>query len=384
VSAKLLMTQDEITENRGEWEKVRSTTIGASEIAVLLGLAPKSHGNPFSLWVEKKTGEATSDGEQDEERRGLVLEPYVAAELAKMRPDLAVLPGGLYHADGCPWMTATFDRFTVSREAAGTRMPLFGTSLAEDGTNLALRDELRGLMVPAEIKTSIANDFAEDPYRWGEPYTDQVPVNYKAQAYWQMSIWGCDRILMPVQFMQPWKTVLYVINRTDDAEEDIAFMVREAGKFLDRLDSNTPPPVDWTPASAQALLTLNPLQEGAVYRATKRDATRFRASYLRFKAAERRYNQLRNELAAKAGGAQHVVVPDPVKRDRDGQPKDVNVLTRSAYDMTTIDDGRLRTEEPEVARRFERVTRVDSWRPGQRWMKLPAATKGNGEVDDRD
>jgi hypothetical protein len=41
--------------------------------------------------------------------------------------------------------------------------------------------------------------------------------------------------------------------------------------------------------------------------------------------------------------------------------------------MTTIDDGKLRTEEPEVAKRFERVTDVDSWRPGQRWMKLPAA-----------
>jgi putative phage-type endonuclease len=373
VSAKLLMTQQEITENPAEWQKVRSTTIGASEIAVLLGLAPKSHGNPFSLWVEKKTGEATSDGEQDEERRGLVLEPYVADELARMRPDLAVLPGGLYHAEGCPWMTATFDRFTVSREAAGTRLPLFGTAVPDNNATPELRDELRKLMVPAEIKTSIANDFAEGSYRWGEPYTDEVPVHYKAQAYWQMAIWGSDRILLPVQFMLPWKTVLYVINRTPDAEQDIAFMVREAAKFLDRLDSNEPPPIDWTPASTQALLTLNPLQEGAVYRATKRDATRLRAAYQRFKATERRYNQLRNELAAKAGGAERIVVPDPVKHDKDGNPVDVNVLYRSAYSMTTIDDGRFRTEEPDVAKRFERVTEVDSWRPGQRWMKLPAA-----------
>jgi putative phage-type endonuclease len=364
MAAKLLMTADEIARHPDEWEDYREASIGSSEVAVLLGIAPRTHGNPFSLYVEKTTGERVND-ENDDMERGRVLESYVTAQFANMRPDLMVLPGGLYRDADCPWMSASYDRFAVSRDTAGARLPLFGTSVPDDDTNPALRDELRAMMVPVEAKTAISRHDIDGTLLWGEPYSDQIPVHYKAQAYWQMMIWGSDTVYVPVQFMGSWKTELYVVQRTADAAEDMELMVKEAAAFLDRLTRGDAPDLDWSPESARALRTLTPMQPDTSYRATLRDARRLKSAYLAMKRAERKYGLLQNQLAQKAGGAQHIVVPDP---ERPG--KDVNVLNRSTYEMETIDVGELRAHEPATAARYTRKTPVDKWAPGQRWMKL--------------
>jgi putative phage-type endonuclease len=358
------MTADEITRNPDEWHEYRESSIGASEIAVLLGLAPKSHGNPFSLFVQKKTG-LRLEGENRHMRRGRRWEDLVAEDLADLRPDLLVLPGGLYRDEHCPWMTATYDRFTVSREVAGPHKEDYLKALAGDGQ----ADDIAGLrarMTPAEVKTALSHsDPATGEQVWGEPYTDEIPDHYKCQAYWQMAIWGGDMVHVPVTFMGQDKTELYVVSRTDDAEADIQFMVKEAALFLERLDNDDPPDLDWTPETGRALRTLHPLEEGRTYRATKTDATRLRSAYLRMKAAEERYGKLQNMLGAKAAGAQKITFPDP---EREGQ--DVTVMSRSTYDMSTIDVEQLRKTKPALARSLERKTPVDKWTPGRRWMNL--------------
>jgi putative phage-type endonuclease len=373
--AKLLMTQAEIDEHPAEWLDRRSDTLGASEVGQAMGIAPKSHGTPFSLYVEKLTGERIETGGDEDKERGVALEPLVVEKLARNRPDLAILPGGLYADENCPWMTATFDRFAIARELLpGGKLP--EAHPAYDASSSFMGDldpEMAALLVPVEVKTAIGRDFDPDPaYHWGEPYTDQVPVHYKAQAYWQMCIWGCDRVLMPVRFMTSWQDALYVIQRTEDAQADIEFMVKEGRDFLDRLGRQDPPELDWAKATAAALRTLNPMREGSVYQATANDARLLRGAYLRMKEAERKYRLRQNKLAARAGGAQKIVVPDPLKPG-----KDVTVMSRRQGTMTTIDDGRFRTEEPEIARRYERVTELDSWYPGQRWMKLPPQAKNS-------
>jgi len=226
------------------------------------------------------------------------------------------------------------------------------------------------ILVPAELKTAISRYDQAGRLLWGEEYTDQVPVWYKAQTLWQMQIWGADRVFVPVKFMGSWKTSLYIVNRTDEAQADIEFMVKMAAEFMDRLDRNDPPDLDWYPATMDALKFLNPLQEGTAYRATLTEAKQLRAAYLRMKAAEERYRLLQNRLAAKAGGAQKIVVPDPERTDGDGHPKDVAVMSRSRYEHPSYDLDRLRAEHPVVASQLERKTPVDKWSPGQRWMGL--------------
>lgn len=358
MTARLLMTASEITTHPAEWQDYRRASIGASEIAVLMGLAPKSHGNPFALFVEKKTGEATIPVNDDMER-GRFLEAYVAERLADMRPDLTVLPGGLYRDQHCPWMTATFDRFTVRKEDVGTRLPEFLKSLHSSDPD----PDIMAKLIPAELKTALSrNDPATGERVWGEPYTDQIPLHYKAQALWQMAIWGCDTVHVPVLFLGSWQAELYVVTRNDDTHADIEFMLAEASAFLDRIDRDDPPELDWTPETAKALRILQPFSEGSVYRASKTDATRLRNAYKRKKAAEERYGLLQNKLAAKSGGAKKIVTADPATGE------DETVMSRSSYPMETIDVKQLRKEKPATAAQYDRVTPVDKWIPGKRWM----------------
>jgi putative phage-type endonuclease len=366
--AKLLMTQHEIDLHRDRWQEYRSASIGASEIGVLLGLAPRRHGNPFTLFVEKKTGESLDggvDSDDDEMERGRALEGVVAEKLAAKRPDLLVLPGGLYQDEECPWMTASFDRFTASRELLGNRLSLVHTALAESDP------EIMKLMVPAELKTALSrNDQATGRQVWGEEYTDQVPAHIKAQAYWQMRIWGSDRVLVPVQFMGSWKTAIYVVNRTRDAEIDIGFMTEEAIAFLDRLERDDPPDLDWTPETAKALRLLTPVEPETVYRASQADARRLRRMYAAKKRAEKAYGLFQNQLAAKAGGAQKIVVTDPERAAKDGTALDVTVLDRRLSHPKRVDVEKLRKDYPVQAGLCEVTTDVDAWYPGQRWMNL--------------
>jgi len=359
-SPTLIMSQEQINEDRAAWQKVRQQSIGASEIGILVGVAPSNHGNALSLYTEKVTGKSTFDGASDELERGTALEPYVEGKLLKIRPDLRVYPGGLYASAEYPWMTATFDGLAASKEQASDRASLLGT--AWHLCSKPVREELARLLTPVEIKTAYTRDPLDG---WGEAGSDEVPVQYKAQAYWQMVVWDTDTVIMPVQFMVPWRTVVYVLHRTPQAETDIKFMITEGLEFMDRVERRDPPPLDWTPSSTGALLTLNPMRPDMIYRASPTAAKALRAAYLRMKDRERRYKLLQNKLIARAKGAQRIVIEDP---ERPG--KDVTVLSRAQYDHPWTDVEALQAEEPEVYQRFRRTTPVDKVSPGQRWMKL--------------
>lgn len=370
--AKLIMTQRDIDLHPSQWLEHRTTSIGASEIGVLLGLAPRRHGNPLTLFAEKKTGQYidADDDEDNEKERGRELENIVATKFAAKRPDLLVLPGGLYQDEHCPWMTATFDRFAVTRDALE---PHVLRGLQADP--LVTMGELNpALLVPAELKTALSrNDPATGKQVWGEEGTDEIPVHIKAQALWQMQVYGSDLVLVPAQFMGEWKTRIYVVRRTEDAQADIEYMIAEAATFLDRLDRDDPPDPDWTPEAAKALRLLQPVQPGTVYRAGKRDADRVRATYLRMKATEKRYRLLQNQLANKAGGAEKIVIADPERTDREGNPVDVTVMDRRVSHPKRIDDEKLRLKFPVQAGLCEVTGTVDAWYPGQRWMNLGRA-----------
>jgi hypothetical protein len=214
-------------------------------------------------------------------------------------------------------------------------------------------------IIPAELKTAITMD------GWGEPGSEDIPMKYRTQALWQMAISGASKVLMPVQFMTPWRTVIYEIHRTPDAESDIAFMIGEAEEFLGRIDRRDPPPLDWTPETSAALRTLYPIEPETVYRCTPAAARNLRRAKRRIDAAKERHGLLLNKMIAKAKGAQRIVIEDP---ERPG--KDVNVLNRIKTVQHSVNVDALREAEPETAKRFERETPVDYHKMGSRWAKL--------------
>jgi putative phage-type endonuclease len=347
MGASLLMRQDEIDTNHKKWKAIRGATIGASDVAVLLGIGPRSHGSPYSLWVEKRTGVRPGEDDNTEMARGRVLEPYVASEFARMRQDLKLLPGGMYASAEQPWMTATFDRLALVADSEIGRAALGDDAL---GWPEALE--------PVEIKTAYLRS------EWGEPGSDAVPVQYRAQAQWQMAVWGpwTKRVLIPVQFMEPFETAVYVVERD---EADIAFMITRAREFLDLVLSGTPPPIDWSPETAVALRAYTPLVPETSYTVSKTAAFKYVAALRAVRAAERRLGRLQNQIAARALGAHRVVMADPDKPGRD-----LTLFTRSEYTENRVDVKLLRQRYPLEAKACERAKDISKIVPNhKRWQE---------------
>lgn len=339
--AQLLLTQDEIDHDRERWLRVRRTGITASEIAAILGIAPKTHGSPFALFTAKTTGD---DFHSDvaATRRGIHLEPVVADMFADQHPYLQLMPGGLYASDVRPWQLATFDRLAVDLDRHGHERPLWGTDL---GQKVAERHG-----EPVQIKTSATRE------GWGEPYTDVIPVQYRAQALWEMDVQNADRIWVPCLFMQQWECFTYILERNDQAQADIEYMRAEAELFLDRLARNDPPEVDWKPATTKALARLYSGALEADIPITRKLARRYLSAHAAKERAEQRLGKAANEIRQAIGNGRAAVV------EEDGVIRTVASRRRSS--PKRIDVKRLRRERPDIAREFEVESPVDALYPG--------------------
>jgi hypothetical protein len=257
-------------------------------------------------------------------------------------------------------MSATFDRLAVDHDALLARVPalahLAGIGIAElaDLDLLLKHHGGADLLTPIEMKTALQR------WEWGEPGTNDIPGQYLAQAQWQMAVAGsaCKRVLVPVQFMQPWETAIYVVERNDD---DITFMIKRAREFMDRVENRQPPPIDWSPETSVALRQQYGWVPDTTYTAPKTIAARYIAALRAEKLAEQRRGKLQNELLAKAGGAHRVVIPDPAKAG-----KELTLFSQSVGTQTRVSVTELREQEPDTAKRFEREIPVSRVTPNHR------------------
>lgn len=344
MGARLLLAQDDIDRNRDRWKQLRRKGVTASEIAVILGIAPKTHGSAFSLFTEKQSGEdRIVDNEQV--RRGNLLEPYVSSVFEEEHPYLVLYDGGLYCSSERPWQMATFDRLAVDA-------PKLGLSVAEVQEYPFATD----YGMPVQIKTWATRD------GWGEERTADIPVHIRAQCLYEMDVRGADTVWVPVLFMQDWVVATYIIERTDAVNEDIAIMRHEAAAFLDRLDRDDPPPVDWLPATTDALKTLHPvLITGPPAVPNKKLANRYKAALRAKERATQRLELAKNEMRASMGAAAYAALID-----KDG--KEHKVCGRSQYEMETIDSKLLRKRYPAIAKEVTRKTPIDKLVAGG-WTK---------------
>lgn len=182
---------------REEWLKSRQGGVGASDVAIILGLS--SFKTPYQLYLEKR-GEYPASPETPEQRRGKMLEPYVIA-MYEDETGRNVIRQQEHVIDG--WKMATLDGYDQIKSA------------------------------PVEAKT--VHQFAAGDF--GDSYTDDIPLTYAAQVHWQMmmtqSSHGYLAALIGIDDFR-----IYELNRDDDLE---SVLIRRCEKFWQMVLDGTPP-----------------------------------------------------------------------------------------------------------------------------------------------
>jgi len=212
------------TPGTDEWWAARADGLGGSEIAAVLGLSPWD--SKFSLWHRKK-GTIGAQHDNPSMTWGRRLEAPIADAFIDAHPELKVrkVPG-LWRSRTRFWQLADPDRH-----------------ISGPGGNQIL-----------EIKTA----HSSQAFEWGEPGTDQIPVYYRCQVLWYLDVFGFDSAHIAV-----------LIGGSDyreyqvPADPDEALLMRTAAtEFLTTLRAGTPPAIDESDATYQAVRALHPQIDG--------------------------------------------------------------------------------------------------------------------------
>jgi len=217
----------------------RSTGLGGSDIAALLGISP--YKTPLELWAEKVGHPSVKTKEGLHLRYGQHLEPFVAKEFEKTT-GLATVEHAekLIHPEHS-FFYAHIDRFIVNQawEPAVIDGAVVANSLLECKT---------------------ASVYSKD--EWGAEGTDQVPNAYLLQCIWYMAITGCSTAHIAVLIgNSDFRT--YMITRDEKLER---LVIDQAKKFwFDHVLEGIPP----QPKNVQDLKLLFPQEKvGQSFEAT--------------------------------------------------------------------------------------------------------------------
>lgn len=282
---KLLMTAGQVAADRSGWLKARlgdeatGCRIGASDIGAIMRL-DGAWGSPYAVWMEK-TGRTPPEPEPEPLLAfGTYCENFTAWLAARKRPDLHLAEGGMYAHDERPWQFATFDRLAHPAALA-----------AHDGIRC---DDIRP-DTTVQLKTGAFRDWAKEG----------MPLSYRAQVIWEMSIAGAERGLVPLLNRAAGDLDgIWEVEWDDDAGRDLELMLEAAEGFRGLVQRDVPPKTDGLPATTRALIQRYPdLDPSRSARVPYRLACRWRRAAraeARAKASRKRYE---NELRARAGDA---------------------------------------------------------------------------------
>lgn len=134
----------EVVSDTAEWKQERRNSIGASEVAAVLGFSP--YATPLDVYRSKKG----VDTEFDPERAfiGHAAEGLIHGWIEEFRPELSpVLPAQMVRSVECPWLHASLDRrVTVDGLDVPVQMKsahFYGVKDWEDGTPLLVQAQLQ-------------------------------------------------------------------------------------------------------------------------------------------------------------------------------------------------------------------------------------------------
>lgn len=205
--------------SKEEWTKLRSTTIGGSDAASILGL--NHHKSAYALWAEKTGKVIPEDISQKEAvRLGTDLEDYVAHRFMEATGKKVRRVNYTVFRDDMPYAHANYDRLIVGEEA--------------------------GL----EIKTTNALNLKK--FKNGE-----FPANYYCQCVHYMMVSGLKRwylavLVLGIEFK------VFVIER-DEAEIEALRMAEE--NFWYQVQNDLPPEIDGMDSTVDALNAVFPVSD---------------------------------------------------------------------------------------------------------------------------
>lgn len=207
------------TMSKEEWTALRSTTIGGSDAAAILGLNP--HKSPYALWAEKTGKVIPEDVSQKEAvRLGTDLEEYVAKRFTEATGKKVRRENYTVFRDDMPYAHANYDRLVIGERA--------------------------GL----EIKTTNALHLSK--FKNGE-----YPANYYVQCCHYLLVSGLDRwylavLVLGVEFK------VFTIER-DEAELEALKEAEE--NFWYQVQNDLPPEIDGMDSTLDALSAEFPASE---------------------------------------------------------------------------------------------------------------------------
>lgn len=300
------------------WHKARTSGIGASEIAMALGIAPHTWGGPWLLY-QRKTGALPDARDNAQMQWGRALEGVILKRFLKCHPefrDNTVLKGRAYRSNKHEWMIGTPDavvfdtrqRFSADSHVARTKW---------------------GYPVVVEVKTGHTYE------GWGPEGSDEIPVYYRAQVLQNMDIVGAAVAWVPVLF----RGSEYREYRIERDEGDLRVIRAGGTQFWRRIQEGNPPPVDAGKATLDSLkhTRLDPGTQAQVDEELVR-------RYLRAKALESRAKAFRE--------AQEARIREALGDAQYGMAGAAKVATRSTWRQGQFNVALFRQEHPELADKY--------------------------------
>lgn len=203
----------------------RPIVFGATAAAAACGISP--YKTPLDLYCDA-LGLSDELEDNDAMRMGRLLEPVVLSEYetrmnVKLRRDMP-----MFFHETIPYMAAT-----------------------PDGVVIADREEdEHGVDAKTSTYRRLSKDGDDDPLKFGEEGTDQMPVDYVMQAQQQIAVLGVPFVAFPTLF--DGRTLkIYKVSRNDDL---INAIVKAEGELFERLKNNDPPEPNWTHENTRELI----------------------------------------------------------------------------------------------------------------------------------
>ena len=202
--------------NSAEWHELRSTGVGGSEVAAIIGVS--KWDSPYSMWA-KKTGRIGSSNVTSEAAEwGNRLEPVILDKFAEENPDLELIRnvGTWCHPDR-EWQRANPDAIAFDRQ----NNPII-----------------------VEVKTA---QFEDD---WvGGP-----PIHYVTQVQWYMQVFGYHKTIFAVLFHGNKYDEFEVISSSFAQDSNL----EQVERWREFLDSDTGPDFDGSMATLETVRKMHP------------------------------------------------------------------------------------------------------------------------------
>ena len=274
------------TSSHEEWLALRSQYIGGSDAAAVVGL--NSFSSPYSLWAEK-TGKVPGFAGNLATEVGSFLEEFVAKKFEQETGKKVRRVNQSFFNSDYPFAIANIDREIVGEDA--------------------------GL----EIKTTDSLNLKK--FKGGE-----YPANYYCQCVHYMAVTGKKRWYLAVLIGN--KEFKWFTIERDEAEIE-ALMTAEAD-FWKCVETDTPPAVDGTQATSEALKTIYSESTEATV-----DLTAFTASLQQYMALKKQIKELET-LAEEAANIIKAFMGESGGGECDGFRVSWKTQTRRTFDSKSF------------------------------------------------